>query len=449
MDTAVGYRETILAVEPHGIEPIAATERHGRVRSLFTLWLAANMGLPVWLVGALALGLGLGFADGVAAILIGNLIGCGLLALTTTMAPTIGMPQLPFTRRSFGSRGVYLPALLNWVSTCGWYAVNSILGALAIARLTHLPLGIALVLLSVAQVLVGVYGYNFIHQFEAVSAAILAAVFIAMTVIGLPKAHLDRASRLPTSTHLGLFILMVTAVASYVFSWSPYAADYARYLPAATPKRAIFAAVFAGAFLGCVWLQILGAAVATIGLTLAPIDLVVRVMGGFWVPALVAVVLGTVAANALNIYTGALSLLTLDVPIRRSVSVVAVGVLGGGLAAYGAHGLSSKYENFLLLVSYWIGPWLGIVLMDFFLHRREGSARSLPGRAMCWPGIVAFLVGLVASIPFMNSALYTGPLARRLAGADIAYYIGLAIAALVYVALTRPAGSRAETAPTS
>jgi nucleobase:cation symporter-1, NCS1 family len=119
------------------------------------------------------------------------------------------------------------------------------------------------------------------------------------------------------------------------------------------------------------------------------------------------------------------------------------------LAAYGAHGLSSKYENFLLLVSYWIGPWLGIVLMDFFLHRREGSARSLPGRAMCWPGIVAFLVGLVASIPFMNSALYTGPLARRLAGADIAYYIGLAIAAVVYVALTWPAGSRAETAPTS
>jgi NCS1 family nucleobase:cation symporter-1 len=67
-----------------------------------------------------------------------------------------------------------------------------------------------------------------------------------------------------------------------------------------------------------------------------------------WVPALIAVILGTIAANALNIYTGALSLLTLDVPIKRWISVIAVGILGGLLALYGSSGLSGKYENFLL-----------------------------------------------------------------------------------------------------
>jgi nucleobase:cation symporter-1, NCS1 family len=439
MDAIVGYQETVLTVEPHGIEPIPAAERHGHVRSLFTLWFAANMGLPVWLVGALAVLFGLGFRDGVIAILVGNLIGCGLLALTSTMAPSIGIPQLPFTCRSFGRRGVYLPALLNWVSTCGWYAVNSILGSLALARLTHLPFGIALALLSIAQVLAGIYGYNFIHQFEAVSAVVLAAVFVAMTAIGLPKAHLDLTSTLPTGKHLGLFILMATAVASYVFSWSPYAADYARYLPARTSKRAIFAAVFTGAFIGCVWLQVLGAAVATIGLTLAPIDLVVRVMGDFWVPALVAVVIGTIAANALNIYTGALSLLTLDVPIKRWVSVLAVGVIGTALAAYGAHGLSSKYENFLLLVSYWIGPWLGIVLVDFGLRRGGRASWGAANRAVHWPGVAAFLAGLAVSVPFMNSTLYAGPLAHRLSGADIAYYVGMGVAAVVYYVFSRAA----------
>jgi len=135
----VEYRERVLVIEPHGIEPIAARERHGRTRSLFTLWLSANMGLPVWLVGALAIVLGLGFADGVAAILVGNLVGCALLALTASIGPAIGVPQLPFTRRSFGARGVYLPAFLNWISTGGWYAVNTVLGASALARLTALP----------------------------------------------------------------------------------------------------------------------------------------------------------------------------------------------------------------------------------------------------------------------------------------------------------------------
>ncbi len=432
-----GYRGRVLTVEPHGIEPIAARERHGRVRSLSTLWLSANMGLPVWLVGALAIVLGLGFADGVAAILVGNLVGCALLALAASIGPAIGVPQIPFTRRSFGTRGVYLPAFLNWISTGGWYAVNTVLGTSALARLTGLPFPVALLLLSGGQILIGVFGYNVIHRFEAISAVLLAAVFAVMTMIGLPQAHLGLTSRLAPADHIGLFVLMTTAVASYVFSWAPYAADYARYLPAETPKQRVFAAVFAGSFLGCVWLQVLGAAVATIGLHLAPIALVERVMGGFWAPALLAVVLGTLAANALNIYTGSLALLTLDVPLRRWASVLAVGVLGGLLALYGSNGYAAKYEQFLLLVSYWIGPWLAIVVVDFFRRparsRADGADRG--PAPVVWPGLLSFLVGLAVSVPFMNSALYEGPLARLFHGADVAYYVGIVVAGALYYAL--------------
>jgi NCS1 family nucleobase:cation symporter-1 len=414
------YRERVLTVEPHGIEQVPASERHGRPRASFTLWLSANMGLPVWLVGALAIVLGLGFADSVIAILVGNLIGCGLLALTASMGPEIGMPQLSFTRHSFGLRGAYLPALLNWVSASGWYAVNSIVGSLAIVRLTTLPFWVSLLVLTMAQML-------------------LAIIFLLMSVIGLPQAHFGLPSTLPLAEHIGLFVLTTTAVASYVFSWSPYASDYARYLPKDTSKWRVFGAVFAGSFIGCVWLQVLGAAVATIGLNLAPIDLVVKVMGPLWVPALLAVILGTIAANALNIYTGALSLLTLDVPIKRWISVIAVGVLGGLLALYGSSGLSGKYENFLLLISYWIGPWLAIVFVDFFLHpgqamRPDGLATSFR-RAIEWPGMVAFLVGLAVSIPFMNSSLYAGPMANLLHGADIAYYVGMLVAGVLYSVL--------------
>src|SRR6266567_760144 len=416
------YREQVLIVEPHGIERVQEVERHGNTRSLFTLWLSANMGLPVWLVGALAVIFGLGFADGVVAILVGNIIGCSLLALTASMGPEIGMPQLPFTRHSFGSRGAYLPALLNWVSASGWYAVNSIIGALAIARLTTLPFWLSLLILSVVQVLVGVYGYNFIHRFEAISAVLLAIIFLLMSVIALPQAHFGLSSKLPLTDHLGLFVLTTTAVASYVFSWSPYASDYARYLPKDTSKWRVFGAVFAGSFIGCVWLQVLGAAVATIGL---------------------------------NLYTGALSLLTLDVPIKRWISVIAVGILGGLLALYGSSGLSGKYENFLLLISYWIGPWLAIVFVDFFLHpgqlmRPDGLPTSFR-RAIEWPGIVAFLVGLAVSIPFMNSSLYTGPMANLLHGADIAYYIGMLVAGLLYYVLRRAsnAGTNMESEQSS
>src|SRR5204863_7993258 len=236
---------------------------------------------------------------------------------------------------SFGLRGAYLPALLNWVSASGWYAVNSIIGSLAIARLTTLPFWVSLLVLTIAQMLLGIYGYNLIHRFEAISAVLLAIIFLLMSVIGLPQAHFGLPSTLPLAEHLGLFVLTTTAVASYVFSWSPYASDYARYLPPDTSKGRVFGAVFGGSFIGCFWLQFLGVAVATIGLNLSPIDLVVKVMGPVWIVALIAVVLGAIAANALNIYTGALSLLTLDVPIKRWILVMATVILGGALALYG------------------------------------------------------------------------------------------------------------------
>ncbi len=441
-DKTKTYREKVLTVEPYGIEEISPQERHGQISTLFTLWFSANMGLPVWLVGGLAIVLGLGFADGVAAILLGNLIGCAILAVTASMGPEIGMPQLPFTRFSFGLRGAYLPALLNWVSSSGWYAVNSIVGARAISRLTAWPFLVSLLVLTAAQMILGVYGYNLIHRFEAISAGILAVVFLIMLIIGLPQANLGLASKLPPADHLGLFVLFTTAVASYVFSWSPYAADYARYLPAGTSKPRVFAAVFAGAFLGCVWLQVLGAAVATLGLNLSPVDLVVRVMGPFWLVAVLAIILGTITANTLNIYTGALSLLTLDVPIRRWVSVIAVGVLGGLLALYGVSGISAKYENFLLLISYWIGPWWAIVVVEFFLHpgreKRPGpGVRAGLERAIAWPGLGAFLIGLAVSIPFMNSSIYEGPIAKALHGADIAYYVGIVVSGVLYYVLRR------------
>jgi nucleobase:cation symporter-1, NCS1 family len=129
------------------------------------------------------------------------------------------------------------------------------------------------------------------------------------------------------------------------------------------------------------------------------------------------------------------------------------GILGGALALYGVNGLSSKYENFLLLISYWIGPWLAIVCVDFFLHPGQPSR---PGRGLQtmqsvieWPGLIAFLVGLAVSIPFMNSSLYTGPIAVLLHGADIAYYVGIIVAGVLYyvlrLATTRSTASRAGT----
>ena len=74
---------------------------------------------------------------------------------------------------------------------------------------------------------------------------------------------------------------------------------------------------------------------------------------------------------------------------------------------------------------------------------------ALP-RARCWNlvaparpigtrGLVCYLLGIAASIPFMSGSYFTGFLAPHLGGADFSYFIGFAVAGLAYLISERRA----------
>ncbi|MDA8346161.1 MAG: cytosine permease [Thermaerobacter sp.] len=415
--------------EVYGIDPIPTDARHGKASSLFTLWFAANLGIPAWFLGVLGLSLGLGTSAALTAVVIGSAIGAALLAFASRLGPRSGLAQLPQSRSSFGRRGAYLPAVLNWVSCLGWFAVNSVLGGELTAELLHLPFALGLALLSLVQVVIAFVGHDTVHRVERYVSLLLFATFAFFSWKAVTGG-------VPVLVHggfnFGSFALEVAVTASYLFSWAPYASDYSRYLPATESGTRIFAMTFLGAFLSSAWVEVLGVLLAARFHIASAIPLLRAASGGLMLFVFAAGMLGTVTANVLNIYTGATSLLTLDVRMSRGVATIVVGVLGAVFAYLGERGFSGYYENFLLLLSYWVAPWLGVVLVDTM--RQSGSQER--GVA---PGVYAFLVGVVASIPFMSQTLYEGPVARALGGADLAYYIGFAVAALVYAVSLRPA----------
>ncbi len=59
------------------------------------------------------------------------------------------------------------------------------------------------------------------------------------------------------------------------------------------------------------------------------------------------------------------------------------------------------------------------------------SARPQPW----WPALLAFGAAFAAAVPFMDTSLYTGPVAAALHGADLAYYAAFLAALLVYAPL--------------
>jgi NCS1 family nucleobase:cation symporter-1 len=157
---------------------------------------------------------------------------------------------------------------------------------------------------------------------------------------------------------------------------------------------------------------------------------------------LLAIALGAISANALNVYSGAMSLLALGVrlplTLRRAIVALACGVAGFLVALSGLEDAGHKYEAFLLIIAYWIGPWLGVVLADRYLRRDRDMERLLFDTGhVNWAGPIAMVAGVVLSVwLFSNQERYVGLVPSRVPEVgDIAFEVGFVISAAVYAAL--------------
>src|SRR3981081_4949562 len=124
--------DAFLKVETHGIDAIPDAERHGRPTELGFLWAGAFLNYASLLTaGLLTTYYGLGVWDGLLAILIGTVAGAAILGLLSNTGPKSGQPQIVFTRRIFGNRGAYPGAVLTLFLGVGWFAVDTVIAALA------------------------------------------------------------------------------------------------------------------------------------------------------------------------------------------------------------------------------------------------------------------------------------------------------------------------------
>lgn len=436
------YQEKVMEVEPFGIDPIPEQERHGRPSQMFTFWFAISLNVVTWFTGFLGVEFGLSLKYAILAIIIGNLAGAVFVGLTSAVGPVLSQPLIPASRRSFGRPGIIGLSLLNLLNNVGWLAVNLVLAVMALQKLLPLGYHVSLLLITAVTLLIAVFGYNFIHTFAHWMTILMGVLFVGMTVItvrSLPWIA-GQATAAP-GWQAGLFVLGIALAFSYQISYCPVGADYSRYFSKQTSKKRIWLASYLGSLSVCIWLEILGALTATLGLQTGPMDFFVQLMGVFAIPALIAVILSILPNNAIAIYSSGLAVLAMGIPLRRWISVLLTGALGALLIYFRGWELAATYKNFLLLLSYWIAPWLGVMLCDYW-YFRSSPAKS-DGRSG-WSGIVAFVCGLAISIPFMNSALYTGLLAAYLGGADISYWLSMLVSAGVYLIAIKGLIARSE-----
>ena len=101
-----------------GIKPIPPDQKRLGGLDYFILWSSLGVGLLVLSAGSFLSAAS--FTDAILAIIVGSAGGSMLLALAGRIGSDHGIPSLVTLRPAFGTRGTYLPAMLNVLQLVGW-----------------------------------------------------------------------------------------------------------------------------------------------------------------------------------------------------------------------------------------------------------------------------------------------------------------------------------------
>jgi NCS1 family nucleobase:cation symporter-1 len=373
-------------------------------------------------------------------ILLANLIGAGILGYFSTFGVDYGRPQMIQGAAWFGKLGNKLPSLLNFFGGFSWFAVNTTAGAYALNLVLHTGLIPSALVLSAIQIAIAAVGYDLIHAAEKYLVYLLVLAFIGLTVISVKHLGLSAPANAQTLGQMGglsgAFILSTAIMVGYQVGWIPYSADYTRYLRtntnAAGVKKTVFTYAFWGALVSCVWIEGLGALIgSSIPFFSKPSDLLTTWMPEwFKLPFLIAIILGTISANILNIYSATLSLLAVGLKLKQHIASIGTGILGAILSAIVINSFVSSYTNFLLVLGYWTMPWIAVTLL---CHTTSRVSR-LPISA----AFVAWIVAALVSVPFWSQQLYTGPFAAKFPQfGDSTFIVSFVVAGALYLLLSK------------
>jgi nucleobase:cation symporter-1, NCS1 family len=458
------------SIELHAIQPIPSSDRHGSPIELFRLWIGANINYLVLVTGALAITQGLSLRASIAAILIGNVLGCAVVGLASITGPKTGTAGIVTSRTSFGQLGAFLPTFISTVSAIGWFSINSVIATESLAKVmtmaglpdSALVAGAAMVIVLAGEILLAIYGHATIIAAEKYISLALILLFLGFAALLLPHIHWSSAAGVPHHGGVATWLLVTGLVFSYPLSWANFASDYSRYLPASTSWRRVAVAAAAGQLVALVVCEIIGTlfALALGGTLTDPItDLPKLLPGWYLVPFLLALIVGSIATNVPNGYTASLGLLALRLPIRRvaSLLLIAAATLAFRVFTLLYGHVLDLYERWLGYILIWPGPWVSIVVVDYFLRGGSYSGTDLMQwrgshywyrGGVGWRGIAAFGLGLAASLAFSNSDLYASPLMTKwFGGTDLSFEGGMLVAGLLYYVLSARVVERTRELP--
>ncbi|MCW4385638.1 cytosine permease [Salinibacterium sp. SYSU T00001] len=454
---------TTAGIEVKSIDWVPLNERHGKPGSLFSLWFMSNANLTTLATGMVGVAMGGNFLMSVLAIVMGVIVGTIFTAFHSAQGPQLGLPQMIQSRAQFGYRGVAIVCLVVVASIVGFNIFNQMLGAEVLTATTGVDAGAWwYVLITVVALTIAVVGYDWIHRVQSWLTWLFLATFGVFTVVAFFALPLPAGAFSLDGFNWAAFLVQFAAAAAYALGWAPYVSDYSRYLPPQTsPSKALFY-TSSGVIVGAGWLMLLGAFVASLFVDADPVGAIAaaadQILPGLGLPLLWAALPALVTVITINIYAASIELITVVDsfrPVKPTLRarVIACSVIAGLAfigAAFSTGAFLDSFSSFLTVLLYVLVPWTSVNLVDYYFVRRGRYAVAEMFRpngvygAWGGRGIAAYVIGIVAMIPFVVTTWFVGPAAAAMGDIDIALFVGLIVSAVAYLVLARNLDLRGE-----
>lgn len=443
-----------LKVETRSIDYVPRHERHGKVWHQAPFWFTGNFVLTTMVTGFTGAALGLSLMYAILAIVIGVCLGTFAMAFHANQGPRMGLPQMVQSRAQFGLRGAIVPFIAVVFVYIGFNVFNVILATDAINTVLPGERAPWYALMIILAVIIAVVGHDLLHTVQRWLTYVMISVFTVLTVAALMSLQADSAV---VGAHFSwsAFLIQLSAAAGYQISYAVYVSDYSRYLPHTTPTRSVVTWTYLGAAGSALWLMSLGAFLASalpspdaIASVQAVGNQVIPGFGTFTVLIAVPALVGIMAVNCYGAMLTGISAIDGFISIKprlksRIIGISLVAAVIFVIALSIPESYLHSFNNFVLLMLYFLVPWTAVNLADYYAVRKGRYAISdlfnpggIYGR---WSsaGLTAYFLGIATMVPFMSLGFYQGPVALWLGGADIAFVVGLVVSAATYCIMTR------------
>ena len=384
----------VFEIEVRGFDHIPEPERNMSLRQVDHLWVGTSVNLFSFALGAIAITLGLNLWLALAACVVGSLVYV-YMACGSILSVRAGLPVSTLARAAFGIRGNLPNALLSWVVSVAFEVINTVFGVEALLALFEVlgwrDSGSAGKLVAVLLQLIlcggiAVLGHATMVWFQRIFAALVGIALLA--VIAFTAGKVDWANAAVPHAHVATttaaaFLTAAAVIASNPLSFLFNGPDWVRYLPAATPARAIFQHVFWASYLPSLAMTMMGAFCATLGDMSDPVAGLKPFMPPWlFIVYIFAVVGGSLANNVPTYYSSGLSLQAIGLKVHRYAATLLDVVVSTAITLYivFVQDFSTALNDFIALLVVWVGPFGGVWICDGYLRRGKYESRAIHSR---------------------------------------------------------------------